>query len=166
MCSEVVLGNLLTLQCHEKPHWWSLVSQQKMRCLPPSLDIPQDLLAKQKNHCWSVKQRQSITVYFAPRDYSLVLPSTTCFSRQNRPAWTVWRRFSCTRSRRVLDPSLPPWSPLTQMERPNCSGCLTIKAPMVELNYTNSKQFFIWAGHKTTRPACLSALLGGPLIHY
>lgn len=50
---------------------------------------------------------------------------------------------SGSRSQRVLDPSLPPWSPPTQMERPNCSGCLTIKAPMVELNYTNSKQFFL-----------------------
>lgn len=33
---------------------------------------------------------------------------------------------------------------------------------MVELNYTNSKQFFISAGHKTTRPACLSAPPGRP----
>lgn len=41
----------------------------------------------------------------------------------------------------VVDPSLPPWSLLTQMERPNCSGCLTIKAPTVGLNYINSKQF-------------------------
>lgn len=97
-------------------------------------------------------------------------PGRTCFSRQIRPVWAVWRRFCCERrgggawsqSQRVVDPSLPPWSPLTQMERPNCSGCLTIKAPMVELNYTNSKQFFISAGHKTTQPACLSAPPGRP----
>lgn len=93
-----------------------------------------------------IKRLLSITVYLAPSDYSPVLPSTTCFSWQNRPAWTVCGGSPETRSQRALDPSLPPWSPLTQMERPNCSGCLTIKAPMVELNYTNSKQFFFYLG--------------------
>lgn len=76
------LANSLIHQCHyDKPHWWSFVSEQKMRW---SGSDPQNVFAitfpswfthEKENDYWSVKQCQSKTVYFAPSD---------CFSRQNQ----------------------------------------------------------------------------------